>query len=359
MKILFDTSMLYIDYHAKRGVYYFTADLLKHLMRSGKVDIIRYPLTRTAGLGDFGKIILNVVKAVKRLDVDLLFIPHPRTFTHVATLFVIPRPINVVIHDVHFLVTPSRLGYKLKLVPRYLLVRGASRLRNDVIITTVSNFSKYAIHYWLGIENSKIFVIYPGIDELFKPIDRDYAKHYIREKYGIQGEFFTYIGAISERKGVNDIFRAFLLSRRRGLRQSLVIAGPVESKQLLEYMRGLDFVKYLGHVPREDLPFLLTASTAFLFLGYHEGFGLPPLEAMACGTPVIVSRIPVFLETIGDAGLFVNPGDYEGIANAMLRLATDEKLRDELSERALNRASRFTWRKTTEDYINLWVRLAK
>ena len=74
---------------------------------------------------------------------------------------------------------------------------------------------------------------------------------------------------------------------------------------------------------------------------------------------MIVSRIPIFLETVGNAGLFVNPGDYEGIANAMLRLATDEKLRDELSKRALNRASKFTWRKTVENYINLWTRLAK
>jgi glycosyltransferase involved in cell wall biosynthesis len=351
--------MLYIDYHTKRGIFYFTINLLKHLMRSGKVNIVKYPLTKTSGLRDFGNIIPNILKAIKRLDADLLFIPHPRTFTHVTALFTIPKPINVVIHDVHFLSTPTALGYKLRLMPRYLLLGEVSRLRDDVVITTVSGFSKYAIHHWLGIKYSKIFVIYPGIDEIFKPIERNHAKRYIWERYGIQGEFFTYVGAISERKGVNDILKAFLLGRKRGLRHSLVLAGPVESEQLLEKMHGLDSIKYLGHVSREDLPFLLSASTAFIFPSYHEGFGLPPLEAMACGTPVIVSRIPIFLETVGNAGLFVNPGDYEGIANAMLRLATDEKLRDELSKRALNRASKFTWRKTVENYINLWTRLAK
>jgi glycosyltransferase involved in cell wall biosynthesis len=217
-------------------------------------------------------------------------------------------------------------------------------------------FSKWAITHYLGIDPSRVFVIYPGIDEIFKPVDREIASRFVREKYGIEGQYFIYSGAISTHKGVRDLIEAFLLFNK-DRNYTLVLTGPPGDPELLRLIRNTDSIKYLGHVPRTDMPMLLSAATAFVFPSYHEGFGLPPLEAAACGTPVIVSRIPVFLETLGDAGVFVRPGDVDGLANAMSMLADNEDFRIKLSLKALNRARMFTWWNTVKEYVRLWQQM--
>jgi glycosyltransferase involved in cell wall biosynthesis len=363
LRVLFDTSMLYIDHSAKRGIYYFTLNLLKYLNRYGnEVEIIRHPIIKYAGLRDIIEIpnnAVNLVKKISNLNADLIFIPHPRTFTHIVNLLIIPKPINIVIHDVHFLITHAATMYKLKLAPRYLCIRDIMKIRSDIIISTVSNFSKYAIERYMTIDPKRVFVIYPGIDEHFRPMNRVFAKQFIKEKYGIRNQYFIYTGAISKRKGVYDLIKAFLLINKKMNDYMLLLIGPPEDPDILRLVHEVGSIKYLGYVPRIDLPMLFSAATAFVFPSYHEGFGLPPLEAAACGVPIIVSKIPIFLETIGDAGIFVEPSNIEQLANAMNVVINDEDLRIKLSQKALNRAKMFSWKVTVKNYVRLWQEMTK
>ena len=356
MKVLFDTSMLYIDNPVKRGVYYFTLNLLKYLKKQSGLRIIEYPIALHTGLNSIIRMPYDITKLLIYKNVDLVFIPHGRTFTHAFSLYIAPKLINIVVHDVHFLVLHSPTSYKLIMLPRYLFIRDAVRARNDIIVTTVSMFSRWAVTHYLGIDTSRVFVIYPGIDEIFKPVNREIASRFVKEKYGIEGQYFIYSGAISTHKGVRDLIEAFLLFNK-DRNYTLVLTGPLGDPELLKLIRNTNSIKYLGHVPRADMPMLFSAATAFIFTSYHEGFGLPPLEAAACGTPVIVSRIPVFLETLGNAGVFVKPGDVDGLASAMSMLANNGDFRIKLSLRALNRARMFTWWNTVREYVRLWQQM--
>lgn len=233
------------------------------------------------------------------------------------------------------------------------------KIRSDIIISTVSNFSKYAIERYMTIDPKRVFVIYPGIDEHFRPMNRVFAKQFIKEKYGIRNQYFIYTGAISKRKGVYDLIKAFLLINKKMNDYMLLLIGPPEDPAILRLVHEVGSIKYLGYVPRIDLPMLFSAATAFVFPSYHEGFGLPPLEAAACGVPIIVSKIPIFLETIGDAGIFVEPSNIEQLANAMNVVINDEDLRIKLSQKALNRAKMFSWKVTVKNYVRLWQEMTK
>jgi glycosyltransferase involved in cell wall biosynthesis len=358
--------MLYIDSLNKRGIYYFTLNLLKYLSKLGKysdsIQIIRYPLTKFAGLSNITNIptsISNFVKELNRYNPNLIFIPHPRTYVHAFTPLLASKPMNIVIHDVHFFISSVSISYKFKLLPRYLFIKEIVDIRDNVVLTTVSNFSKLAISHHLNIDPSRVIVIYPGIEEIFKPINRQEAKRYVEEKYGIRKQYLIYSGVISRSKGVYDLIKAFYKLPELIKNYVLVLTGPLEEPEILRVISKADSVKYLGFVLRTDLPFLFSAALAFVYPSYHEGFGFPPLEAAACGTPVIVSRIPVFLETLSNAAFFVETGDVERLADAISIIVNDEDLRVRLSQQALRRARMFSWENTAKRYIELWLEMIK
>ena len=355
--------MLYIDSLNKRGIYYFTFNLLKHLSRySDSIRIIKYPLTKFAGLDDIINIPISIstfVKELNRYNPDLIFIPHPRTYVHAFTPLLVSKPTNIVIHDVHFFISSVSIFYKFKLLPKYLFIEEIINVRDDVMLTTVSNFSKLAISHHLNIDPSRIIVIYPGIEEVFKPINRQEAKQYVEEKYGIHKRYLIYSGVISRNKGVYDLTRAFYRLPELTKDCMLVLTGPLEEPEILRVISKADSVKYLGFVPRTDLPFLFSGAVTFVYPSYHEGFGFPPLEAAACGTPVIVSRIPVFLETLSNAAFFVEAGNIEQLADAISIIVNNEDPRMKLSQQAFRRARMFSWENTAKRYIKLWLEMIK
>jgi glycosyltransferase involved in cell wall biosynthesis len=176
----------------------------------------------------------------------------------------------------------------------------------------------------------------------------------VREAYDLPPEFFLFVGNRQPRKNVPRLVRAFCRARaEHGLPQVLVLVGQVgwlaeEAEREIERASRAGDVRVLGYVPDGDLPPLFAAAQAFLFPTLYEGFGLPVVEAMAVGTPVLTSSTSALAEVAGDAALLVDPEDEQQIAEGIVRLAGEEALRETLRERGLKRAASFNWRRTAE-----------
>jgi len=188
----------------------------------------------------------------------------------------------------------------------------------------------------------------------------------VRRRYGLEGPFLLSVGSLEPGKNRERLLQAFARLQARGLKHTLVVAGQrawrYEGEAPLARRLGLaDSVRFLGHVPQADLPALYSAADLFVFPSLYEGFGLPALEAMACGTPVVASNVSALPEVVGDAALQVSPLDVEALADAIERLLRDDRLRADLRERGLERARQFSWekaaRRTAEVYS--WASVAR
>jgi glycosyltransferase involved in cell wall biosynthesis len=236
----------------------------------------------------------------------------------------------VVIHDVAALrhpewYRPAYVAYQRALLPR--IARGAR------LVITVSEFSRREIIEVLGADPERITVVPNGVDERFRP-DAPAA-------LGMTRPYVLVVGTRISRKNTSALKQAG--RRLNALGVELVHAGSARG-----YMRPEANAKLreLGYVPDEEMPGLYAGAVALAMPSLYEGFGLPALEAMACGTPVVASNITALPETIGDAGLLVDPHDEQAFADALEQLVTDSTHRAELSSRALDQARPFTWERT-------------
>ncbi|MGE5619665.1 MAG: glycosyltransferase family 4 protein [Sphingomonadaceae bacterium] len=271
-------------------------------------------------------------------------------------------PTVVTIHDVIPLVLP-RYGRAPHVRAYNRLVSAAARRAEAVI--TVSETSKADIVRTLEIPPDRIHVIYNATDRCLGPVCDDAALEGIRDSYGIAGEFILYFGGFDERKNVERIVRAFQVARAAFDRPcQLVLAGSLsfvgqhplypDPRPLIEKLGLSDHVILTGRISEEEKPLLFSAATAFVFPSLYEGFGIPVLEAMACGAPVVTSDSSSLPEVVGDAALLVDPTSVEAIAEAMTRLVNDATLRENLRGRGFERVRRFSWEasalKTLEVY---------
>jgi glycosyltransferase involved in cell wall biosynthesis len=250
----------------------------------------------------------------------------------------------------------ARTGY------RFLVNFVAAHLADRVI--TVSENSKRDIVRLLRIPESKVTVIHNGVAEEFRPLDRRDCKDYLASKYSITGDFLLAPGGISRNKNIPGLLNAIRLLQETGRQEALVILGDTESPEFqhvaLSIRRsGLDgTVMVPGFVPREELPVFYNAASLVVYPALYEGFGLPVLEAMACGTPIVASNTSSLPEVAGGAALLVDPRNPGEIAGAVQRLLSDETLREELSSRGILHARQFTWKKTAEKTLEVFLEVA-
>ena len=222
--------------------------------------------------------------------------------------------------------------------------------RADRIIT-VSESSKRDLVALYGLDPERISVTYLGPDSCYHPIDVAEAKQHLREKHGIDGEFLLYVGAIQPRKNIPRLLSAFeRVKCEARIPHQLVIVGPKAwladgAFRSLERSAVKKNVIVTGYVPREDLPHFYNAAGAFVYVSMCEGFGLPVVEAMACGTPTITSRGSSLEEVAGEAAILVDPHDVDAIAGAMERVLTDSDLRMRLRELGLAQSKKFSCQK--------------
>ena len=230
-------------------------------------------------------------------------------------------------------------------------------------IVAVSENTKRDIVELCGIDENKVKVIYAGVGEEYRRMadDQSLKMAKVREKYKLPDKFILYLGTVEPRKNVEGIIRAYneVRSKKLELRNiNLVIAGGKgwKSKKIYrerEESKFKDDIKFLGYIDPEDKVYLYNLASVFVYPSFYEGFGFPPLEAMACGLPVVASFASSLPEVVGDAALMVDPYNINDISRALKEILTNENLRNQLIARGLKRAGEFSWRKTADEYLKV------
>lgn len=262
------------------------------------------------------------------------------------------------VHDLSFVreptTFPSRLlTYLNKVVPR-------SAARSDRILADSESTRRDLLDVY-NVPPEKVHVLYSGVDDRFYPITDPILTKRTLAHYGIGGEPYIFtIGTIQPRKNYERLVEA--VHRLNWPDLHLVIAGAkgwLESPlyQWIAQLGMQERVRFLGFVPDEDLPVLYSSAQVFAFPSLYEGFGLPPLEAMACGTPIVVSNRSSLPEVVGDAGLQVDPIDVDAIADALSRVINDSMLRRNLINKGQIRVQRFSWRSAARQLLQHYAEL--
>lgn len=284
---------------------------------------------------------LRVPMALQREGVTLFHAPH----------YVLPPLIRcrsvVTIHDCIHLMFPEYLPNRIALAYARTSIRLAARRATRVL--TVSESSKRDILRFVDTEPEKIDVIYNAYDERFGVEPREEEVVRVRERYQLHDEFVLYVGNVKPHKNLERLIEAFDRVRKRGLDHlKLVIIGDEISKytslrRAVHRHQLHKYVRFLGYLPEETLAVMYRLAGVFVFPSLYEGFGLPPLEAMASGTPVVTSNVSSLPEVAGDAAVLVDPHDPDAIADGIEYVLTDERVRGELRRKGISRAKQFSW----------------
>jgi len=270
-----------------------------------------------------------------------------------------PCPVVVSIHDLSFEHLPETFNRRSRTQLR-LTVRRSARSAKRVL--ALSEHARQDIISTYKISPERVTAIPIGTAPHFQPVTDEKELQRVRHTYGIARNYILSVGSIQPRKNLGRLAQAYARLRNRlpeNELPQLVIVGKRawlyrETLREIEQLRTGDCVIITGYVPEHDLPALYTGATCFVYPSYFEGFGLPPLEAMKCGAPVITGDRTSLPEVVGDAGLLVDPFDIDAIASAIQSIVTDSKLRSALKSRSLNRARMFDWRKTAKRTLEVY-----
>lgn len=291
---------------------------------------------------------------------DLLFVP-----VH-AMPVILPKRSVTTLHDVAFVSTPEAYTFFENWYQRFA-VRFASK-KADAILT-VSEFSKSEIVRYFPVKPEKITVTHLGFDaEQCRPVDdRDEIDRCLK-RYDITRPYFLFVGRLEMKKNLGGLLRAFRLYHGfRGpghVEHQLILVGKHGHgyEQAMRTLKGSEaewHVKETGYVCDEDMRYLYAGAEALVFPSWYEGFGLPVIEAFACGTPVIASRTTSIPEVAGGAALLVDPSKPEEIAEAMKRVVSEPALRQELKEKGLARSKAFSWMNTAKETWRVLEKIAR
>ncbi len=327
---------------------------------ASRVSVRPTPVTLNRFSENLGKVWFEQITFVNTCERERATLAHVPYFA--PPLF--PRTRTVVtIHDLIPMMRSMPLYRGSLLVRAYTQLAAAGAHRADAIIAD-SECSKRDIVQRLGIDASRVHVIYLAADARFRPATRAQIDA-VRRKYALPGKMLLYLGGFDQRKNVQVIIKAFAQLRdfyAAGCR--LVLAGVILGKdsEFFPDPRRIareanlpdDAICYIGGIDETDKPALYASATTFLFPSLYEGFGLPPLEAMACGTPVICSDASSLPEIVGDAAITVNPRDTDTWADAIRTVLRDDARRAEMCERGIAQAAKFSWARTAEETLSVY-----
>lgn len=358
--------------HERSGVGYYTAHIMNGLIARAQQ---RYALFGNAahiadvdtpfGLSTekrFFRIpnkILNALWACPHYPPIENLIPETElTYLPNLNFFASNKPYIVTVHDLSFAHFPEFFSPKQRLW--HMAVRPKKLLRRATHIVAVSEHTKNDIIETYHIEATRITVVYPATDETFFPQSLDVIAA-MREKYHLPEKYILFLGTIEPRKNISGLIDAYEKSHTN---TDLVIAGGKawQSNKIFDRIAMSSkqtSIHLLGYVEEYDRPALYSGARSFVYPSFYEGFGMPVLEAMACGTPVIASHTSSLGEVVGNAGLLINPHRSDELATALHVLTSDHSLHQKLSTQSLVQAKKFSWEKSAETLEKLfkkWTR---
>lgn len=368
MRIAFNAQLLSAS---RFGIWTYVFNLLKGLHELDTAN--DYTVFSNSDKTDIFKSRFNIVRS--SLDTSA---PYTRIlWEHLAMPFILNRsnvdifhnpdhvlpilPVNakkiITVHDLSFYKFPGTFPFMKRNYKRALTPRSV-RLADKII--AVSNSTKDDLVELFGIDRNKIEVVHIGVSEEFVRIEDDDALEHSRKKLGLPEKFVLYLGTIEKRKNLERLIDAFVLASRRGdFPHKLVIAGKKGwlYKDLLKKIddNGVkDGIIFASDIKQADLPILYNLADLFVYPSIYEGFGLPVLEAMACGTPVITSNTSSLPEVAGDAAALIDPYNIEEIAHNISELLHDAERRKKMSGMGIERAGSFTWERCARNTMEVY-----
>jgi glycosyltransferase involved in cell wall biosynthesis len=311
--------------------------------------------------GHLGKLIFEQIgfpRACRELGADVIHVPYwgPPLRS--------PAPMVVTVHDLITLLTPQyRAGFRPRLYNA--LVTAATRGADAVI--TVSQASKQDIERHLHIPAAKISVTYEAANAAFKPGKNSLVDMAVLRKYDLPSSYVLYLGGYDLHKNVHTLLLAYTyVAQALGEDYPLVLAGKRPSKSSPYYpdyddyiaSMGLEpYIRWIGYVDEEDKPVVYRNASCFAFPSRYEGFGLPVLEALACGVPVVASNSASLPEVVGEAGFAIDPDDDRQMAGSIIAALVQEEFAEEMRQKSLTQAAKFSWEKTAAETLLVYDRV--
>lgn len=289
-------------------------------------------------------------RLLKEYNIDILLTPN----IVVPLVNIGKTKIITVVHDIIPRIFPEYYPYFYK---KYLSVFLPPSLEKADIIITVSEQSKEDLVNYYNVPEEKLRVVYNTSATIFNSSssERD-SKKLLEDKLAINQDYLLYVGVIEKRKNVMGIIKILDIIKRSGSRLILVIVGKPGflSKEIIEEIeKRKDIIKYFNYVDDEKLKLLYTNAFAFIFPSYYEGFGIPPLEAMQSGIPVLSSDKSALFEVVGKGGIIHDPDNHTAFANDILKLENDSDFYNNLIERGLEQAKKFDIKEMTSRLVNI------
>ena len=302
---------------------------------------------------NLGWTLVGLPRAASTARVDVI---HAPAYT---APFWAPAPVVLTIHDVSYARHPEWYPYRRDWMRRAFYRHSA---RTAAQIITDSTFSAAEIHAAYGVDGGRLSVVPLGVDQRFGPLDPVRAAEL---PAGVAGPYLLHVGDLHERRNLPVVVEALVAARaQRDACRSLTLVlagvdrGVGDALDAMARAAGApNLVVRLGKVGEAGLHALYQRASALVYPSLYEGFGLPPLEAMACGLPVIASRAASMPEVIGDAGILLDPHDIHGWTDAIVRVVEDESLRGRLRAAGLQRAAGFTWARTARLTLDVYRRV--
>ncbi|MBK5273826.1 MAG: glycosyltransferase family 4 protein [Desulfuromonadales bacterium] len=369
---------------AKTGIGVYTDRLLHGLAECSGLKLKCYLHLPFLNPNKIRRALTEVAQAHQRVEIVSQSFPTPKiqrliwSYTDFMPVETIIGDVDI-FHSTSFLMPPLRKAkgvltiYDLTfmLFPEYHLTEMQAYTRHirkyaeraDCIIA-ISDHTKRDIVEQLDFPDERIRVTMLAADERYHIVNDPDAISSVKSKFGIDGDYILYTGTLEPRKNIPTLIRAYaLLRNERKITHRLVLAGKKGwlYKEILESVRTLGLerdVIFTGFVADEDMPYLYNGAELFVYPSFYEGFGLPPLEAMACGCPVVTSNTSSLPEVVGNAGLMVDPNRPEELAEAMGRILEDSELRAKLREKGLRRSAEFSWKRCAEETLAVYRELS-
>lgn len=262
-----------------------------------------------------------------------------------------------VVYDITPLVLKGKEPWTYRTMFKYQITH-AVKYANKII--AISEYTKHDLMDYFRIGEDRISVICCGFDnETFKVATDPNKIAQVKDKYKTGDRYILYVGGLHSKKNIDRLILAYdSLIKDKNIRPKLIIGGQRSGgdEKIFKLIEDRDLnneILYIGFIPQDELPALISGAEVFVFPSLHEGFGIPPLEAMACGTPVIVSNLSSLPEVVGDAGILVDPYSVDEIAGAMWQVISDDNLKNDMRRKGLERASLFSWEKSARKLLEL------